>query len=77
MNVKQLMAVLAPLPADTEIRVGDVSEGHDLHVSVGEAVLRSEAIVLVPGDDNIWRDETLSSEINMTRLWPEEEEGEA
>jgi len=75
-NAKQLMAVLAPLPADTEVRVGDVSEGHDLHVSVGEAVLRGQSVVLVPGDDDIWKDETLSSEILMSQLWPKEGEDE-
>lgn len=71
------MRILKPLSADTEIRVGDVAEGHDLHCSVGEVVLRSQCVVFVVGDDEIWKDETLSSEIHMKRLWPEEEDSEA
>lgn len=74
MNIKQLMAALAPLPSGMEVRVGDVSEGHDLHCSVGEVVRRGESVVLVPGDDGVWQDETLSSEILMEQLWPEEGE---
>lgn len=77
LTMKELMAALAPLPADTEVRIGDVSEGDDLHVSVDRVVLRSGCVVLVPGEDDIWRDETLSSEILMSQLWPKEDDSEA
>jgi len=68
----ELISCLAVLPRDTEIRIGDVSEGDDLHCSVGGVVLRSERVVLVPGDDDVWKDETISSTIHMKRLWPED-----
>jgi hypothetical protein len=69
-----LILALAALPRDTEIRIGDVSEGDDLHVSVDRVVLRSQCAVLVPGEDDIWRDEQLASEILMRQLWPKEED---
>jgi len=70
MNMIELAHAIAKLPIDTEIRIGDVSEGHDLHCSVGAVVVRNGCVVLVPGDDDVWRDETLSSEVLMERIWP-------
>jgi len=74
MTIRDLAIAISQLPPETEVRVGDVAEGHDLHCSTGEVVLRGRCIVLVPGNDDVWQDETLSSEILMQRLWPEEEE---
>ena len=72
LTMRELNAAISKFPTDTEVRIGDVAEGHDLHCSVGEIVFRNGCIVLVPGNDDIWRDETLSSEILMENLWPEE-----
>ncbi len=76
LTIRDLAMAIASYPAATEVRVGDVSEGHDLHCSVKKVVLRGRCIVLVPGDDDVWKDETLSSEILMESLWPEEEVSE-
>jgi hypothetical protein len=70
----RLMKLLAGVPRDMEIRIGDVSEQDDLHCSVGRVIRRSGCVVLDPGDDDVWRDETLSSEILAENLWPEEKE---
>ncbi|MCK5644859.1 MAG: hypothetical protein KAJ19_28930 [Gammaproteobacteria bacterium] len=59
---------------DMEVRIGDVSEADDLHCSVGKVVMRGGCIVLVPGDDDVWKDEALASTILSQQLWPEEEE---
>lgn len=76
LTAQVLELILEDQLIDAEIRIADVSEGHDLHVSVGEVVVRNGCIVLVPGDDDIWKDETLSSEVHMKQLWPEEEKNE-
>jgi len=76
LTMRDLTIAIAKFPADTEVRVGDVAEGHDLHCSIKQVVMRSGMIVLVPGDDDIWQDETLSSEVLMENLWPEEETSE-
>jgi hypothetical protein len=68
------MKLLAGVPRDAEVRIGDVSEQDDLHCSVGRVIRRSGCVVLDPGDDDVWRDETLSSEILAENLWPEEKE---
>lgn len=76
MNIRELAIVIGAHDGDMEVRIGDVAEGHDLHCSVGQVVKRAGCIVLVPGDDDVWRDETLSSEVLMEILWPEQEEEE-
>lgn len=83
MNLRDLVISVTNLPADVvekmgdqEVRIGDVAEGDDLHCSVGKAVYRNGCIILVPGDDDVWKDETLASEILSTQLWPEEEPSE-
>ena len=76
LTANQLINLLLSVPDDAEVRIGDVSEGDDLHVSVGALVLRSQCVVLVPGDDDIWKDETLASEVLSQKLWPEEEADE-
>lgn len=59
-----------------DVRIGDVSEGDDLHCSVGKVVVRGGCVVLVPGDDDVWKDETLASTILSQQLWPEEDVSE-
>jgi hypothetical protein len=76
LTAAELMRRLAAVPRDTPIRVGDVSEHDDLHCSVGRVVHRSGCIVLVPGNDDIWQDETLASDVLSKTLWPEEKEDE-
>ena len=75
-TMQELMTALASKPTDTEVRIGDVSEGHDLHCSISEVVFRNGCIVLVPGDDDIWKDETLSSQVLMEQLFPKEVKSE-
>lgn len=60
---------------DVQVRIGDVSEEDELHCSVGRIVKRNDCIILVPGDDDVWKDETVASTILSQQLWPEEEEG--
>ncbi len=74
MNVQELIRLLTTRSASTEIRIGDVAEGDDLHCSVGKVVIRGDCIVLTPGDDDIWRDETVASAQMSEHLWPEEKE---
>lgn len=69
----ELIKVLVKLPADTEVRIGDVAEQDDLHCSVGKVQHRSEKVILITGGDQIWRDETLASSIHAEQLWPEED----
>lgn len=83
MNLRDLVVAVTSLPddvvekmGDLEVRIGDVAEGDDLHCSVGKAVYRNGCIVLVPGDDDVWKDETLASEILSVQFWPEEEPSE-
>lgn len=59
-----------------DVRIGDVSEGDDLHCSVGKVIVRGGCVVLIPGDDDVWKDETLASTILAQQLWPEETEEE-
>lgn len=59
-----------------DVRIGDVSEGDDLHCSVGKVIVRGGCVVLIPGDDDVWKDETLASNILAQQLWPEETEEE-
>ena len=61
---------------DMEVRIGDVSEGDDLHCSVGKIVMRGGYIVIVHGDEGLWKDETLASTILSQQLWPEEDVSE-
>ena len=61
---------------DMEVRIGDVSEGDDLHCSVGKVIVRSGCIVFVHGDEGLWKDETLASTILSQQLWPEEDVSE-
>ena len=76
MKGHQLVKILLKQPEDIELRVGDVSEGSDLHASVGAVVMRGGGLVLLPGDDDIWRDETLATK-NLSEILyiaPTEEE---
>lgn len=72
----ELMQALAALPRDTEVRLGDVSEQDELHCSVGKIKHRAGYAILIHGSDEIWRDETLASEVLAEQLWPEEDESE-
>jgi len=77
LTVRELMELLPMTEteaATTEVRIGDVAEGDDLHCSVGRVVKRSGCIVLVPGDDDVWKDETLASTILMEHLWAAKKE---
>lgn len=74
LDLVKLLTVPDSETAGMEVRIGDVSEGDDLHCSVGRIVKRGGCIVLVPGDDDIWKDEMLSSNILMEHLWPPKEE---
>jgi hypothetical protein len=72
----ELMKILAPLPADTEVRIGDVAEQDELHCSTGKVMHRSRMVIFITGSDEIWRDETLASEVLAEQLWPEEDSSE-
>lgn len=74
LTIRELVIALAQLDPEAEVRIGDVSEGDDLHCSVGRVIIRSQKLVLVPGDDDVWKDETLSSIFHSELLWPKEEE---
>ena len=74
LTVRDLMDKLRFVSQEAEVRIGDVSEKSDLHVSVGAVEHRSQCVVLTPGDDDIWKDETLASNIIGETLWPEEED---
>jgi hypothetical protein len=77
LTVRELIAMLPVTEAeaaDMEVRIGDVAEADDLHCSVGRVVKRAGCIVLVPGDDDVWKDETLSSTILMEHLWTAKKE---
>ena len=71
----ELIAMLAQLPRDTEVRIGDVAEQDDLHCSVGKVKHRNAMVIIIHGDDEIWKDETLASQVLAEQLWPEEDEG--
>ncbi len=75
-DLVRMLTVPESETADMEVRIGDVSEGDDLHCSVGKVVVRGGCVVLVPGDDDIWKDETLASTILSQQLWPEEDASE-
>lgn len=72
----ELIKVLATLPTDTEVRIGDVAEQDELHCSTGKVVHRSRMAIFITGHDEIWRDETLASEVLAEQLWPEEDSSE-
>ncbi len=76
MNGDDLVRILLKQPEDIEIRIGDVSEGSDLHASVGAVIYRGGGLVLLPGDDDIWKDETLATKNISEILYsaPTEEE---
>jgi hypothetical protein len=84
MNITDLCEAIAPLllkndlskEVSMEVRVGDVAEGSDLHCSVGEVVVRGNCLVVVPGDDRVWKDETLATEVLSETLWPQKKEEE-
>jgi hypothetical protein len=84
MTIEELLGELAKhsrtrnaLAVDAmEVRVGDVAEGSDLHCSVGEVVVRGNCLVVVPGDDRVWKDETLATEVLSETLWPQKKEEE-
>jgi hypothetical protein len=82
MTVEELLGALAKHSRTRnalamEVRVGDVAEGSDLHCSVGEVVVRGNCLVVVPGNDRVWKDETLATEVLSETLWsqPMKEEG--
>ncbi len=60
----------ADVKGSLEVRIGDVAEGSDLHCSVGKLVIRGGALVLVPGDDAVWKDETVASDVQSVQVWP-------
>lgn len=72
----ELMKVLAKLPTDTEVRIGDVAEQDELHCSLGKVMYRSRMVIFITDSEEIWRDETLASEIHAEQLWPEEDVSE-
>lgn len=76
LTIRELVIALAEFPADTEIRIGDVSEADDLHCSVGKIVDRGGCIILIHGDEGLWKDETLASTILSQQVWPEEDVSE-
>ena len=63
MTVLDLKAFLQDLDDHADIRIGDVTEGSDLHTSVGAIIKRGQSIIFLPGDDDIWKDETLTPDI--------------
>lgn len=73
---RKLIEAIRSLSVDTEIRIADVAEQDDLHCSVGRVVFRNGCIILVPGDDQVWKDETLASLVRSETLWPEEDDSE-
>lgn len=75
LTVRDLMLVLNKLPADMEVRIGDVAEQDELHCSVGRVVERSGMVIFITGG-TLWRDETLASSIHAEQLWPEEDSSE-
>lgn len=75
-TAKQLIDALIQVPRDAQVRIGDVSEGDDLHCSVGKVIVRNGNVILVHGDDEVWKDETLASLIISETLWPKEEASE-
>ena len=77
MNAGELIAVLAAMNPNEEVRIGDVAEQDDLHCSLGKVVHRNGVVVLITGNDEIWKDETLASLVLSETLWPKEEESEA
>ena len=66
-----LIKLLHRLPVDTEVRIGDVAEQDDLHCSLGKVQYRSKKVILITGNDQIWRDETLASSVHAERLGEE------
>ena len=74
MNIKELFKALLEEDTSMEVRIGDVAEGDELHCSVGRVIRRGSRIIIVPGDDDIWYDETVATEVLAEELWPEEKE---
>lgn len=72
--LKEFITSVVDQSASLEIRIGDVAEGSDLHCSVGRIELRGNCIVLTPGDDDVWKDETVASAQLSEHLWPNEED---
>ena len=62
-TVLDLKDLLQDLDDHADIRIGDVAEESDLHASVGAIIKRGYSIVFVPGDENVWKDETLTPEM--------------
>lgn len=69
MNVQELIRLLTKRSASMEVRIGDVAEGSDLHCSVGIVELRGNCIILTPGDDDVWKDESVASAQMAEHLW--------
>lgn len=80
MNIRDLVNIFAVEVPNTydemEVRIGDVVEGSDLHCSVGTIEMRGNCVVLTPGDDDVWKDETVASAQMSKQLWPEELDSE-
>lgn len=68
----ELIKVLVKLPVDTEVRIGDVAEQDDLHCSTGKVQFRSNKVILITGNDQIWRDETIASSVHAELLWEDD-----
>ena len=68
-TVLDLKEMLQDLDDHADIRISDVSEGSDLHVSVGAIIKRGYSIIFVQGDENVWKDETLTPEIPQETLY--------
>ncbi len=77
LSVRDLLNAVTKKPVELEVRIGDVAEGSDLHCSVEVAELRGGCLVLTPGGDDVWKDETVASEMLAEQLWPEEEREDA
>ncbi len=71
MDIRELVKILntKTKSASMEVRIGDVAEGSDLHCSVGIIEMRGNCIVLTPGDDDVWKDETVASAQMSEHLW--------
>ena len=76
MNISQLRNLIALLPGDAEVRIGDqIEAGPYLHQEVG-GVWRSldnggghRAVILCAGDSDLWKSEELQPPDVLPLLW--------
>jgi len=69
MDLRELFNVLMKEDTGMEVRVGDVAEGDDLHCSVGRVVVRGGCVIISPGDDDVWKDESIASSVGSKVLY--------